>query len=63
MLNCTPNDLFEWKTDANSVVAENHPLQTLKRGETVQKFTELLKDIPIEKMERMETLLQELKNA
>lgn len=63
MLNCTPNDLFEWKTDAKSVVAENHPLQTLKRAENVRKFTELLKDIPMEQMEKIETLLSELKNG
>lgn len=63
MLNCTPNDFFEWKTDAKSAIAENHPLHALKRGETVQKFTELLKDIPMEKMEKIETLLSELKNG
>lgn len=63
LLNCTPNDFFEWRTDAKTALAENHPLQTLKRAETVQKFTELLKDIPMEKMEKIETLLQDLKNA
>ena len=62
VLNCTPNDLLEWRPNPNAPIAPDHPLTTLARAETVTSLTELVKDMPIEKLARVETLLRELKN-
>jgi len=50
LLNCTPNDLFEWHADANALAA-SHALNDLKRSQTVQGIKEMVKDIPLEKVE------------
>jgi DNA-binding Xre family transcriptional regulator len=52
LLKCTPNDLFEWEGGADSLSA-NHPLNDLKRNQTVQSIKEMIKDIPLEKMENL----------
>lgn len=63
MMNCTPNDLFEWKPDAKTVLAENHPLKALKRTEQIKNIRELLRDVPVEKLSQIESLANELKNS
>ena len=62
-LHCTPNDLFEWKPDAKTALPENHPLRALEREEKVVNIREMLADMPIEKIARIETLVNELKNS
>lgn len=63
ILNCTPNDLFEWKPDEGAPVAENHALKTLERSGTTRRLTEIIKDIPIERFDELENLLTDLKNS
>lgn len=63
LLNCTPNDLFEWKADEGAPVAENHALNSLQRSQTTRRLTEIIKDIPIEKFAEVENLLTDLKNS
>jgi DNA-binding Xre family transcriptional regulator len=60
-LNCTPNDLFEWKADANTVLPETHSLNALNRGERTKSAREILKDIPSDKLALVESVLDELK--
>lgn len=62
MMNCTPNDLFEWKPDATNKIEEDHALNSLRRAETVANIRELLKDLPVEKLSQVESLLVDLKN-
>ena len=62
LLNCTPNDLFDWKPDKDTVINETHPLNELRRKETTLNNKELIKDIPIERVAEIENLLIELKN-
>ena len=61
LLNCTPNDLYEWKPDAKTTIAENHPLRTLQKTE-VPPMSEIIKDIPVEKLAQVQDLLRDLKN-
>ncbi|MCW5961640.1 MAG: helix-turn-helix transcriptional regulator [Pyrinomonadaceae bacterium] len=61
-LNCTPNDLFEWRQDANTVVAENHALRGLEADGEQKNLQQLVKDIPAEKLKKIEELLEELKS-
>lgn len=60
-LNCTPNDLFEWKPDANTILPESHSLNTLEKHEQTKNLQELVKDIPSHKLALIEQLLNELK--
>jgi DNA-binding Xre family transcriptional regulator len=62
VLNCTPNDLYEWRPDAASSAIENHPLNELIRDNDALAISRLVKDIPIGKMERAKQLLEQLKD-
>ncbi len=62
LLNCTPNDLFEWKPSANANLPENHALYALRRDESARSLKEIVKDIPLERMSEVENLLSGLKN-
>lgn len=61
-LKCTPNDLFEWQETEKSTVAANHPLQALVR-EKPQAIAELVKDLPIEKLEELGEIISKMKRA
>ena len=61
-LNCTPNELFEWHSDATTVLPENHSLKALIRDTSDTKsLQEMFKDIPADKLALIETILNELK--
>ena len=63
ILNCTPNDLFVWRADKNTAVPESHAIKALvKKESTLPPISLLVKDIPIEKLDRIEGLLNQLKN-
>jgi len=62
LLNCTPNDLFEWRPDKNASIPETHAINALKKDKSAPSFGQLFKDIPIEKFDRIEGLLNQLKN-
>lgn len=61
-LNCTPNDLFEWQTEANDFIVESHSLNSLKRDKPAPKLSRIVKDIPVEKLDKIEALLNQLKD-
>lgn len=62
LLNCTPSDLFEWRTNENSPqLNENQALNALVRETSAPTITEIVKDLPIEKMEEISELLKQLK--
>jgi DNA-binding Xre family transcriptional regulator len=64
LLNCTPNDLFEWHPDNTYVLTENHALNTLiKHDKAVANIKELLKEIPPERLGEVESLLKGLKDG
>ena len=61
-LNCTPNDLLEWRPDASqAAVAETHSMNNLKRADE-NDLAKLLNEVPSDKFEQILDLLQELKN-
>lgn len=63
LLNCTPNDLFEWRADANSIVPDGHALHTLKHDQPAKSFAQMTHDIPADKMEKLREILAELKGG
>ena len=51
-LNCTPNDMYEWKP--KKVVAKDHALNKLNK-DRLKHFNELMSSLPFEKLlERLE---------
>ena len=61
LLNCTPNDLFDWRASANSVVPENHPLKSLAKEKNTPPISQMIKDIPVGKLGELEAIINELK--
>ena len=61
LLHCTPNDLFDWKPGKEALIAEDHPLQALKRGDAPKNITEIVKNLPLDKLDKVEALLNQLK--
>lgn len=61
-LNCTPNDLFEWQPDEKHVPNENTALKSLIREKDEFVISKIVKDIPLEKLERAKALLTALKD-
>ena len=60
LLNCTPNDLFDWKPATNSPLSKNHALNELVREDVIH-LTDLLKDIPAEKLADLHVMIDELR--
>ncbi|HQU82671.1 MAG TPA: helix-turn-helix transcriptional regulator [Pyrinomonadaceae bacterium] len=60
-LNCTPNDILEWKQSALQNVSENHSMNSLKRAGDKDLPT-LLNEIPLERFEQIAGILQGLKD-
>jgi DNA-binding Xre family transcriptional regulator len=63
LLNCTPNDLFEWRTRTNESLDEQHALNSLKRADRSENLTEMINKIPVEKLAQVDELLRGLQNA
>lgn len=61
-LNCTPNDLFEWKPEEPDTIGENHALKALVRNKSAQQLSRIFNEIPVEKLERVEEFLNQLKD-
>ncbi len=61
LLNCTPNDMFDWRPDANTVVPENHALHSLVK-EKVPSFSEMVKNLPVEKLSELGAIINDLKD-
>jgi DNA-binding Xre family transcriptional regulator len=62
LLNCTPSDLFEWRTRTNETLDEHHALNSLKRADRSENLTEMINKIPVEKLSQVDDLLRELQS-
>ena len=63
MLNCQPNDLYEWKPAADTADAENHPLSGLRRAGTSPQIDKLIRELPLDKIQQAEQMLADLKDG
>lgn len=61
-LNCTPNDLFEWKADANTVLPDAHSLNALDKGAAAKSLQQIVKDVPSDRLAEIESLVNQLKS-
>ena len=56
-LNCTPNDLLEWKPASANLDFPETALHSLKPKDTID-FTKIAADIPLEKLPELKSLVQ-----
>ena len=60
---CTPNHLFEWRPDKDSVVPDTHALHSITRTQKGKSVADLARDIPADKLEKLGEMLAELKDG
>jgi DNA-binding Xre family transcriptional regulator len=60
LLNCVPNDLFEWVPNSRAEDKPDHPLQAIRQSEIIN-LTETLKSLPMSKIKEVESLIASLK--
>lgn len=60
-LNCTPNDLLEWRPEDAQAADAERALIKLKRDRE-EDLPKLLHSLPMEKFEQIAEILQDLKN-
>jgi DNA-binding Xre family transcriptional regulator len=56
LLNCAPNDMFEWKPASRAEDKPDHPLYSLKRAEDIN-LAEALKSLPYNKLKEIGDLI------
>ena len=66
ILNCTPNDFFEWR-DAEQgekePLSEAHALNALRRENKKTEINNLMRELPLERLDEVENYLKQLKSA
>jgi len=60
LLNCTPNDFFEWTPNSRAEDKADHPLSVLRKAELVD-LTSTLRGLSMEKLKEVEALLSNFK--
>lgn len=58
-LHCTPNDLMEFQDKDNKASAD-HPLQNLKRDRATLDSMDKLRKLPIDKIELLQKMMDEM---
>ena len=59
ILNCTPNELFEWVPDDLLDDRADHPLQKIRRREKRIEINQLLSKMSLDKLEEIQQMLAE----
>jgi DNA-binding Xre family transcriptional regulator len=60
LLNCMPNDLFEWTPNDKKEDNPNHPLYPIKKNESSMNLPEILKGLPMDKLRQVEEMLKKM---
>jgi DNA-binding Xre family transcriptional regulator len=59
-LNCTPDDLYQWTPSADTRNVDTHPLRGLRRDTKPARYNELIRNIPLDKIDEVEKMLSDL---
>ena len=59
ILNCSPNDLYEWVPDENSQVDKDHELNKIRRTDKVFNLTQALHKLSMQELEKVEGVLNQ----
>ena len=57
---CTPDDLFVWRKDDATTVADDHPLHKLQPKVAVASPVDRIKKLPLAKLKKLQELLDGL---
>jgi DNA-binding Xre family transcriptional regulator len=57
LLNCTPNEIFEWVPNDLLDDRNDHPLQAIRRRDKKLEIVKLLSKMPLSRLEEIEKLL------
>ena len=60
LLNCTPNDLFDWRDDGKTVVHDTHALRTLTKPPPDTSVKRALSELPLDKLEKLGEMINQL---
>lgn len=60
LLNCTPNDLFEWSPSSKAEDREDHPLFSIRKSDKID-LVETIKSLPMNKLKEIESLISNIK--
>ncbi|HOY94428.1 MAG TPA: helix-turn-helix transcriptional regulator [Catalimonadaceae bacterium] len=60
LLNCVPNDLFEWIPDTKADDRPDHPLFPIRQADKLD-FAETFKNLPMSKLREIEAIIANLK--
>jgi DNA-binding Xre family transcriptional regulator len=60
LLNCQPNDLFEWTPATRAEDKPDHPLAAMRKSEKIN-LAETLRSLPMNKIKEIESLLANMK--
>jgi DNA-binding Xre family transcriptional regulator len=60
-LSCTPNDVLQWNSHAETVLPPNHPLHALKPAANTTSIPELLQNFPLDKLAELQKAIENLK--
>jgi DNA-binding Xre family transcriptional regulator len=58
-LNCTPNDLLEWRPSEKTKAGPDHALRALERQRVATGVVGLVQDLPVEELEVVERFILE----
>jgi DNA-binding Xre family transcriptional regulator len=58
LLNCLPNDLFEWIPADKKDDKATHPLYPIRKNDNSLNLPEMLKSLPMDKLRQVEELLK-----
>jgi len=59
-MKCTRNDLFDWREDGKTVVHDTHALRTLTKPPPDTNIQTTLRELPLDKLEKLGEMLQTL---
>jgi DNA-binding Xre family transcriptional regulator len=62
VLNCTPNDLFEWRPTEIFDDRADHPLQKIRARDKKIEINKLLSSISLDKLEEIEAMIKNAKS-
>jgi DNA-binding Xre family transcriptional regulator len=61
LLNCTPNDLYDWIPDKDQQVDKDHMMNDIrKKDDKVIDITKALHSIPLKKLDKLEELIHQV---
>ena len=60
LLNCSPNDLFEWTPELSVDDNENHPLYVIRKSEKID-LVQTIKSLPMNKLKEIQSLISSIK--